>query len=30
MFRSWSTFLPPLHNITVNKVQNIGVEFERF
>ena len=27
--QKWSTFLPPLHNITVSKVQNIGVEFER-
>ena len=27
--QKWFTFLPPLHNITVSKVQNIGVEFER-
>ena len=25
----WSSFLPPLHNIKVNRLQNIGVEFER-
>ena len=25
----WSSFLPPLHNFKVNRLQNIGVEFER-
>ena len=25
----WSTFLPPLHNFTVSRIDNIGVEFER-
>ena len=27
MFEGSGAFLPPLHNITVSKVQNIGVEF---
>jgi len=25
----WSSFLPPLHNFKVDRIQNIGVEFER-
>ena len=25
----WSTFLPPLHNFKVNRIDNVGVEFER-
>ena len=25
----WSSFLPPLHNFTVSRIDNIGVEFER-
>ena len=27
--KRWSTFLPPLHNFTVSRIHNIGVEFER-
>ena len=25
----WSSFLPPLHNFTVSRIDNVGVEFER-
>ena len=25
----WTSFLPPLHNFKVDRIQNIGVEFER-
>ena len=25
----WSSFLPPLHNFKVNRLQSLGVEFER-
>ena len=29
MLKRWSSFLPPLHNFKVDRIQNIIVEFER-